>query len=495
MVGGYNDNSNQGATWVFAIAQEASWTGTTSTAWSTAGNWSTNAIPTASDNVIIQPGVTYAPVVASGVGASCNNLTLISGSSLTVQSGGSLITNGSITNNGTISIHRSVTNGSWHLVSAPTSNATANSFVAGDYLQSWSESTGAWTDISDMNTALNPVQGYGLYNSSASARTYTFSGTPNTGDQSRAITANGSGGSYNGANLLGNPYPSSIDWDGLRTTYGAVYYWNGSAYVSWNNGGSGVQYIPPMQGFFVITATNTTFSLTNLNRSHTGATSYYKSTENQSMNNGIVLYASNGNYHDELYVAIRNETQEGFELQHDAWKLQSNTSGLSQLWSVCPDGNLSIDLRPETDVIQLGFANDVSGTYSIGLKEINGISKAQIEDTKTGLRHDLKTGSYAFAWEANEEANRFKLLFNAVGIDEQESTSFSAYTIEKTIYVSNPANSNLDVKVSDLMGRTVLIQQIGTNSLISLPTQLKSGVYIIQLTDSRQITNKKVTIR
>ncbi|MFZ4462970.1 MAG: T9SS type A sorting domain-containing protein, partial [Bacteroidales bacterium] len=408
---------------------------------------------------------------------------------------GSLITNGSITNNGSISIQRSVTNAAWHLVSAPTSNATANSFVSGDYLQSWSESTGSWTDITVMSTALNPVQGYGLWNSSASARTYTFTGTPNTGNQSISITAAGTGGIYNGANLLGNPYPSSIDWDGLRTAYGAVYYWNGSAYVSWNNGGTGVRYIPPMQGFFVITASNTSFSLTNFNRTHAGATAYYKSTEDETMNNGLVLYADNGSYQDELYVSIENETQEGFELQNDAWKLPSNTAGLSQLWSVCTDGNLSIDRRPATDVIQLGFTNDVNGTYAIGLKEINGISKALIEDTKTGLRHDLMTGNYSFAWEANEDANRFKLLFNAVGIDEQASAGFSAYAIGKTIYISNPASEKLQIKLIDLMGRTVLNQQTGANSLISIPTALNSGVYIIQITDGKQSSSTKVIIR
>ncbi|MFZ4708058.1 MAG: choice-of-anchor Q domain-containing protein, partial [Bacteroidales bacterium] len=94
------------------------WKGTASADWNTAGNWSTNIVPTSSDNVLIS-NVTNDPLIASGIGASCNNLTVNSSANLTLASGGSLITTGTITNSGTINAQRTISNGIWHLISLP----------------------------------------------------------------------------------------------------------------------------------------------------------------------------------------------------------------------------------------------------------------------------------------------------------------------------------------------------------------------------------------
>jgi hypothetical protein len=159
-----------------------SWDGSESAAWNTAGNWDGNAVPTSADHVVIANAGT-APVIASGVGADCNNLTVNSGATLTVASGGSLIPAGAITNNGTITIQHSMTDGKWHLVSSPVSGATANVFN-GDYLQYFVESSGAYFDISDETTDLNPCQGYAWRNYAKGD--FTFTGTPYHGNQSIA---------------------------------------------------------------------------------------------------------------------------------------------------------------------------------------------------------------------------------------------------------------------------------------------------------------------
>jgi len=483
------------ATWTNPGApSDLTWTGSSGTDWSTSTNWNAGYSPNTSTRLNIPTGLSNYPIISSGTGASCGPLTVASAASLTVESGGSLITYGTITNNGTINVKRNISNGAWHLVSAPVSGATANSFVAGDYLQSWDEPTSAWTDISDMSTPLTVVKGYGLWNSSGSARTYTYTGAPYTGDQSIAITAQGARGIYSGANLIGNPYPSSIDWSALDNTYGAVYYWNGTAYDSWNAGaGSGVQYIPPVQGFFVVAATNTTFSVDNLNRTHTGASNFYKST--REIVNGLILYASNGAYHDELHIQLNENAKEDFELSSDAYKFPSETSGLSEIYSVGGGKNLSIDVRPYCDIIPLGFVNDSSGNYQIGLSQINGIPKAILEDTKMGIRHDLTSGIYEFNWDVSDDVNRFRLLFNAVGIDESEKTGFSVYANGQTIFIfNNTSMINPDIKVLDLTGRIVLSQPIGTDNQISIPAQLKSGMYLICLANSERIVTQKVRI-
>ncbi|MCW3113811.1 MAG: hypothetical protein JWR18_2207 [Segetibacter sp.] len=73
------------------------WTGATSTAWHVATNWQCATVPDNTINVIIPSSLTNYPVVS--LNSSINNLTLDSGSSITISSG-SLKINGTITNNG-----------------------------------------------------------------------------------------------------------------------------------------------------------------------------------------------------------------------------------------------------------------------------------------------------------------------------------------------------------------------------------------------------------
>src|SRR5438552_2774018 len=62
---------------------DSTWTGNVSTDWSTAGNWSTNSVPLASDKAIIPAGRARYPVI-SGSKKSIGSLQIDSGASLTV---------------------------------------------------------------------------------------------------------------------------------------------------------------------------------------------------------------------------------------------------------------------------------------------------------------------------------------------------------------------------------------------------------------------------
>ena len=468
---------------------QVTWTGTSSTAWETNTNWSNNISPTALHNVII-PSVDNTPVIASGIGANCNDLTVETGATLTINSGASLITNGTITNNGTIDIKRDITNNQWHMISSPITNATAEVFD-GDYMQNWNESTANWSDITLSSEPLTPAKGFSLYHlvgSKIDGATYTFSGTPNTGDQSIAVTyTEVPDGGNDGANLLGNPYPSSIDWSGLYDTYGAVYYWNGSANVSWNDGvGAGTQYVAPMQGFFIVTSSAGTFFLSNSDRTHLGASSYYKSTK--TANNSIVLAASNGSYQDKLYIRFDENSTAEFELQRDAYKFLSSTSGIAQLYAMSGDDILSIDTRPQTESIQLGFVNNEAGTYSIAIKEIADISTAILEDTKLNIFHDLTKGAYIFDWSLTDDETRFKLHCNTTAVEDISLPEMQVYVAAGNIIIKSQSTAQRII-LTDITGRTLGVWE----SVESIPAPKTAGVYLVSIeSDGQRITEKLI---
>ncbi|MFZ4707300.1 MAG: T9SS type A sorting domain-containing protein, partial [Bacteroidales bacterium] len=517
-----NDYYNAAASVLEAQAVEGevffTWTGDISTAWNTAGNWSSMAVPTSNDNAIIPASPTRLAHIntAATSPAACNKLTVNPGGSLTIDAGkaltvngvfansgtmliessasgtGSLITNSSITNSGTISMQRYISKDTWHLISSPIADATANIYLS-DYLQLWDETGAKWIDIISPATTLNVAEGYGLWTTQAAAYTYTYSGTPNTGNKSKTLTFTEVPFVDNdGANLLGNPYPSSIDWGGLDDTWGALYYWDGNGYASWNDGaGAGSQYVPPMQGFFIVTGSAGTFSLSNTDRVHSDA-SFYKSGS-ETKNNSIVLETTGSNYTDKLYIRFDDETNEGFDLLHDAYKFTSNMAGVSNLYSFTGDKKLSIDVRPQSEVLQLGFTNDQDGTYQIGINAIDGISEAVLEDTKTGNFSNLLSGSYSFAYSKTDDEKRFKLHFAPLGIENQESVSAKIYSYQKTVYVNLIGQGEGDILIYNIAGQLVAskLSAVGMNT-ISLSN---TGNYIVKVICKKNTVVRKIRIQ
>ncbi len=68
--------------WVLA---QKTWTGATSTAWNTAGNWSPGGVPASTDNVVIPSAPANQPAINGTTSPVCNNLTVNSGSLLTIS--------------------------------------------------------------------------------------------------------------------------------------------------------------------------------------------------------------------------------------------------------------------------------------------------------------------------------------------------------------------------------------------------------------------------
>lgn len=478
--------------------RDMTWLGNNSN-WDNTNNWEGSLeLPTSDKNVII-PNTANDPVLQSGDQADCNDLNIQAGGVLTIESGGSLITNGSITNNGTFLMQHSGSSDYWHYVSSPVHGATASVF-AGDFLQYYTESAAPgnhYTEIANGATLLNVCQGYAWR--SATKGSFTFNGTPYTGNQQ--YTGMTTSDDY-GWNLLGNPYPSSLDWNMLDDTYGAVYTYVQNSdtegdYVwrSYNNGGTngGVRYVSPMQGFFIAADGKTSFTVTNSVRTHSGADGFVKSENN--LDNYVLLQINDGSISDEILIQIGNEYKEGFELVNDAWQMGDELNDRLLIYSKCQDGSLSIDRRPETSSIQMGVKNPENSILNISKSESSGLENLILEDTKLNKLHDLTQGAYSFNWHTTDSEERFVLHLKATGTEEIEAQEAQVYASNGQVYVRLKEQTEFNqMVIYDLAGRLVVNYNLNNQSLQRFDTDYLTGVYLVQLRGMNRIITKKINL-
>ncbi len=486
------DHDDVGATYIyFNNVIDITWDGSESTDWNTAANWDLNVVPTSNHNVLIPGGLVNYPEISPNDNAVSVDLTVNGGAELTILNGGSFIPTGTITNNGTIEIKRTIPNNEWHHISAPVSNATAEVF-AGVFLLNWSEATESWNDIDDANFNLVVGKGYSMWGDGAG--NYTFSGSPRTESVTVTMTNNGGNGDAEGFNLLGNPFTSSLDWD--QFDYGTIYYWDGAQqqYAKWNSSSGpvngGTQFIPPMQGFFVESPLNNDRELRipYTARVHTDANTFWKEDTNDQR---IRLTASSASgLDDETLLVFNDAAMAGFEHATDARKLFSGTEGMPELYSIGNDNRLSIDMRPLVSEIQLGFSNDQSGTYSIAASEISNLENATLEDTKLNVLHKLSEGAYSFEWEAGEDEKRFKLHLGTTSINDVEWSAIQVYPFGEEIMIKSEITAS-EIMLSDVSGR-VLGEWQNRNSI---PAPKTAGIYLVTINTNNQKVTKKIIIK
>ncbi|MDC1373002.1 lamin tail domain-containing protein [Flavobacteriaceae bacterium] len=286
------------------------WTGSTSSDWATATNWSTGAVPTSSDIVYIDGTFTNEPAIAS-TDAAVNSLFVASSNTLAIDETSSLTVSGDFTNNGTVTLNSTAddfsslivtgtatgditynryvnaydTNpdgGGWDLVGSPTvmtiadfttANAGTLKVLGDDYAFSqYDNALGQWVRYPTASPlgSFTTAQGYSMATNAGDGATVAFTGAMQTTTQNINIIDNNDANAGAGRrwNLVSNPFPSYINGNtaagttnflGVNTSvindqYWAVYGWDGTQYVAKNLTDTQGFWVAPGQGFWVAAA-------------------------------------------------------------------------------------------------------------------------------------------------------------------------------------------------------------------------------------------------
>lgn len=496
-------------------------------------NWANStSVPTsASQSVLIRPDhrITVSANVTSPTTTinSGGQLTLSSGSTMGVSGNFSINSDqtgvgtfvdenasSGLTVSGTTNVQQYLTAARNWYIASPVTTGTASNLNLGTSVQSYSESTKAWSvltgsDILSTGKGYVSVAGVGT----GTTGTVSFNGILNSGTLTVPVTRTGTDKA--GFNLVANPYPSYLDWslvtaDPLNANIGTTMWFRtktaGNLYTfstynstgniaAANNASTSItKLIPPMQAFWIrvnngIASTTLTFKNTmRVHKDDNGNTIKVPKYDNRQL---LRLQVSNGTNSDETVVYFNTNAQNSFDY-YDSQKLFNNNVQQPEIYTVAGSEQLVIngmsELTTNTE-IPLGFITGTANNFTFTITELKNLN-----DTKVILRDkqnptvetELSEGvAYNFSSQISTtpSSERFSLQFRV-----PEATTGSVRTEKEHVSVFVNAQNQITIiakpKSNYLIYNAVgqLIENGTLNSDIkTLSSKLTSGVYVVKV--------------
>lgn len=488
--------------------------------------------------------VTGIVLVSDGNLASNNYLVLLSSAS------GTALIDGTGTGNvtGNVTMQRYLPSGfGYKYFSSPFQAANVDQF--GDDINLLSSSilfyrydenriSSGWVNYKVTTNVLNPFAGYAVnFGSSAAAKTADITGVVNNG----SISATLSNHNYTytkGFSIMGNPYPSPIDWDApsgwtKSNIDNAIYFFKASAtdqyggtYISYVNGistgGASLNIIPSMQGFFVHVSDGSypvtgTLAMNNSVRA-TDLTHPFASKRAYSATTSIPLIRLSVRYSDDavstdpMVIYFDEKGTPDYDSQIDALKMLNTDLNIPNLSTIGSDGTLlSINaMAPITGdfyTVPLGLKLNRTGTHTVNIK-ISDIDESLkgynifITDVIAGTQQDLLPDNVFSVTLAKGEYNsRFFLNFSnlttIVPKTEDKNDIFSIYSFQGKIRATilNLQDKSGMLSVYNFSGKELFKEIIYETGYREYDPGLKDGIYFVTYTSGSFRSTKKLFIK
>ncbi len=366
--------------------------------------------------------------------------------------------------------------GGYYLIASPvTVDLTNHEMTTGDFdLYYFDQAQGKeWINYKGANGNFNlePGKGY-LYAKKATTEgeifEFTLTGTPYDGDGTIELVYDDNAIDFKGWNLVGNPW--------------SVKAYPNHAFYTMNEDGSGIDVTPnvagtevaPMTGIFVVAeAANETVTFDTENPNSKSA----NLTLNITRNNKLV---------DRAIVRFG----EGRQLP----KLQLN-SNRTKVFIPQDNKDYAIVNAEAMGELPVNFKAENNGTYTLTISEpcTSHLSPLTFNylhliDNMTGNDVDLLVNpSYTFDARTTDYASRFKLVYSAGNLDENNDFAFVS---DGNLIV----NGKGTLQVIDVLGHQLFSRALSTANC-QLPTaNFSKGVYVIRLTNGNDVKVQKIVI-
>ncbi len=406
----------------------------------------------------------------------------------------------------------------WHFLSSP----VADQPISGSWLPSgtygngtgydlylWNEPNNCWIYNLDLTSTINwntvhpgndfmVGRGY-LYSVQAANPTKEFAGRLNNGPLEFGLTYISNDLSLKGFNLVGNPYPSSIDWQAssgwsrsdLVSSGGGydIWIWNPTAnnYGVFNSAtGSGTnsvtRYIAPMQGYFVKATGAGNLGMDNDVRLTDGIGVWLKNTKVIPDIVSLVVQSEKDDSFDEVQLLFGYYSNEP-----GATKLFSNVASSPSLFMSSGGENYSVRYLTDTaenPAVPVMFKPGTDGNYTININfDQSKFETVLLEDRQMHrIQNMIVEKMYSFTASKADDANRFVLHFGPANNHTEQELPANIYSdgIQLIIDLTS-VKKETDIFVYDILGRKILQQKLEGETRHYLDINTNTQIIIVNI--------------
>jgi uncharacterized delta-60 repeat protein len=536
-----------------------------------------------SDGVMPNDAYTFALIysgtytIPTGTNLHACELEIKPGATLVVAANASITVEGAITNNGTLIIENSgslvqvndlavnsdlggsiftmkrntqpITRYDYTYWSSPVQNTSlfnVSPNTLSDKFWKWNGFINNWVNIPNGNEAMSPGLGYIIRGPQTfsinvpAVFTAFFTGKPNNGIITQTIAASGA----SKWNLLGNPYPSAIDFAAFVNApenagiAGTAYFWthatppaagSGNTYVYSSNDYATYNltgYVAPNnfnptpfngkiaagQGFFMEGMTNnSTVTFKNAMRVHDTNNQFFKMASYASTADldpsapekhrlWLNLTNDEGAFNQILVGYLTGATL-GFDRNYDGHVFSGN---YVTLYSIANNDTFTIQGRPVPfdvqDQVPLGYNTTLAGTFQISLAQFDGLFDTQavyLKDNDLNVIHDLKESPYSFTSAIGTFDSRFALVYQTESLGTAPhaalDNALTVATKDNAVTIRSSQEMLQRVVVYEVTGKKLLDMDNIQNTEIQITSLIRNNsalLFAITLQNGEHVTKK-----
>lgn len=333
----------------------------------------------------------------------------------------------------------------------------------------------------------------------------------------------------NAWNLIGNPYPSYIDFEAFftanaaefdsRNAYQAIYGYTGMSnkWTVWNNAtivDPNIQTtIAPGQGFFVKSKPGGGVVKFMPEMRTTGTSDDFILGRQVKRNVALSkLKLSSAKNNEVTSIYFIEGTTKGMDSGYDAATFSGTSVDFSIATSLLEDAtslNFAIQSLPYDDfndvVVPLVIKSKAGEELSIGIEEGSTLPSnitVYLEDAETNTFTSLTAKPYTFTSKNLNSANRFYVHYSSKSLsveDMQSDDNLRIYTIvvPKALVIRGPLSSATTANLYDIQGRLVLSKVLNPHSSENTVdiSRVTTGVYVVKVSTDNQFKTQKVIIK
>ncbi len=531
----YGNEQLTSATTNFTTDAYQTWNGTTSDVFIEASNWTGSGA-----SIIIPQAPTNQPVININ-NLSLNNVTVEAGASLTIAATGNLtitkslelrssidpaIGNANLLNNGTLTttgakvkVEQAIRANLEDLyISSPVSGATQNNTGISNSIYRRNASVPSWELLSSSEVML-PGVGYIAYGDAGDI--INFNGAINNSDVGPIATVRTSTPNNFGWNLIGNPYPCSIDWEGITTNnmndifyilntdtkvYGTYNGNDGGVPASVNVNSTEPSHIPSCHSFWTQVAIGQTTGNITIPKSARVNTHYTYLKNAKVINSQQIRFAgiNSDNVKDEILISFDTNASNEFD-SYDAEKRFSDNKKVVQFYTLQSSQKLAINTYNNYELgrsIELGYKVGLAGDYKLALIELLNAEENAVITIEDKLNSTLQTmglnDEYAFTTNAGTFENRFVVhitpSISTKAEQIEDNYPIRIFNSGSYIYIKIPELTKPYYQVYNTSGRLLqsgLLQAQGENKIYSD----NDGLLLIKIISNEKIVSQKVFVK